>query len=52
MSSLDNDERLREKVDEAMAVYDEYVKNSGGDAEMEGEQKDGGASTEAEAPKA
>lgn len=31
--SVDDDNALRAKVDEAMNVYDEYVKNKGGDAE-------------------
>lgn len=31
--SVDDDNALRAKVDEAMTVYDEYVKNKGGDAE-------------------
>ena len=26
--SVDDDEKLREKVDEALTVYDEYVKNA------------------------
>ena len=30
-SRIDNDDKLREKVDEALTVYDEYVKNAGGD---------------------
>ena len=44
--SIGHDERLREKVDEAMVVYDEYVKNApppangeaqeGGDGKVEG----------------
>jgi len=39
-SSIDNDEKLREKVDEALTVYDEYVKNAveqtAGNQEAEG----------------
>lgn len=31
--SVDDDNALRAKVDEAMTVYDEYVKNKGGEAE-------------------
>ena len=26
---IDNDDKLREKVDEALTVYDEYVRNAG-----------------------
>lgn len=50
---IDNEEKLREKVDEAMNVYDEYVKNAGGEAEDEGEAKaEGAVEPEAEAVKA
>jgi hypothetical protein len=35
---IDNDDKLREKVDEAMTVYDDYVKKSGvNPAEVNGE---------------
>ncbi|KAI9880452.1 MAG: Protein phosphatase PP2A regulatory subunit B [Pleopsidium flavum] len=33
LSLVDDDNALRAKVDEAMTVYDEYVKNKGGDTE-------------------
>lgn len=36
--SIDDDNALRAKVDEAMTVYDEYVKTQG--SEVEGEKKD------------
>ena len=40
---IDDDDKLREKVDEALTVYDEYVKNKGGDAagQTDGEAKSG-----------
>jgi len=38
-SSVEDESALRAKVDEAMNVYDEYVKAKGGDEE--GEAKDG-----------
>lgn len=36
---IDNEDKLREKVDEAMNVYDEYVKNSSdaNDVDLKGE---------------
>lgn len=41
---IDNDDKLREKVDEALNVYDEYVKNAGeqssGDQEAEGKAEE------------
>lgn len=47
MPSVESEEKLREKVDEAMTVYDEYIKSSGG---AEGKNEDGakadGAKTE------
>lgn len=36
--SIDDDNALRAKVDEAMTVYDEYVKTQG--SETEGEKKE------------
>jgi polyadenylate-binding protein len=30
---IDNDGALRSKVEEALAVYDEYIKTQGGDGE-------------------
>ena len=36
--SIDDDNALRAKVDEAMTVYDEYVKTQG--TEAEGEKKE------------
>jgi polyadenylate-binding protein len=35
-SSIEDDTALRAKVDEALNVYDEYVKNKGGEGEGEG----------------
>jgi polyadenylate-binding protein len=38
---IDNEDKLREKVQEALAVYNEYVKNTGeGDADGEGANPD------------
>ena len=37
MFSTADDAALRAKVDEAMSVYDEYVKNKEGDGEKEGQ---------------
>ena len=41
---IDNDDKLREKVDEALNVYDEYVKNAGeqngGNQEAEGKAEE------------
>jgi polyadenylate-binding protein len=37
--SLEDDAALRSKVDEALAVYDEYLKTQGGSEAGEGEQK-------------
>jgi len=34
-NSIEDDTALRAKVDEALNVYDEYVKNKGGEAEAE-----------------
>lgn len=55
--SIDNDDKLREKVDEAMTVYDDYVKNSGegqsNQQETEGNAEEGGETkAEPEAQKA
>lgn len=38
---IDDDDKLREKVDEALNVYDEYVKNKGDDmaGQTDGEAK-------------
>lgn len=36
---LDDDEALRAKVDEAMSVYDEYMKNKGPEGEAPAEAK-------------
>jgi polyadenylate-binding protein len=52
MYSIDNEEKLREKVDEAMNVYDEYVKNSGEGASEGDAKADGADSAEADAAKA
>ena len=38
--SIDNDDKLREKVDEALTVYDEYVKSAGEMASI-GQEADG-----------
>ena len=48
--SVDDDEKLREKVTEAMNVYDEYVKSAdGGPTENgEGKSEEAGAGPEAE----
>jgi polyadenylate-binding protein len=35
-NSIEDDTALRAKVDEALNVYDEYVKNKGGEGEGEG----------------
>ncbi|PYH93884.1 polyadenylate binding protein [Aspergillus ellipticus CBS 707.79] len=37
ISLLEDEEALRAKVDEALSVYDEYMKNKGGEAEPAGE---------------
>jgi polyadenylate-binding protein len=37
--SVDDDAQLRAKVEEAMAVYDEYVKTNQGEGEGPKEQK-------------
>lgn len=34
-NSIEEESALRAKVDEALTVYDEYVKNKGGDGEGE-----------------
>ena len=50
---IDNDDKLREKVEEALTVYDEYVKNAGeGAQEAEGKAEDGVAEAEQEGVKA
>ena len=36
-SRIEDESALRSKVDEALTVYDEYVKTKGGDAEASGE---------------
>jgi polyadenylate-binding protein len=36
LNSIEDDTALRAKVDEALNVYDEYVKNKGGEGEAEG----------------
>lgn len=49
LHSLDDDEALRAKVDEALSVYDEYMKNKGdGEATAEAKPKEAAkeASTE------
>ena len=52
---IDNNEKLREKVDEALAVFNDYVKNQGADgsAPQEGpsseQQPNGGESEEVKA---
>lgn len=45
--SLDDDEALRAKVDEALSVYDEYMKNKGTEGEQAGESKPQEAANEA-----
>lgn len=45
MCSIDDDAALRAKVDEAMNVYDEYVKNQPEDGE--GEKKEAEAESKA-----
>ena len=46
---VDDDEKLREKVNEAMAVYDEYVKNAEAPTENgESKPEDANAGAEAE----
>lgn len=37
LCSVEDDSALRAKVDEALTVYDEYVKTKGGDDANEGE---------------
>lgn len=44
---LDDEEALRAKVDEALNVYDEYMKNKGTDGEPAGEAKPQEAAKEA-----
>lgn len=42
--SIDDDAALRAKVEEALNVYDEYMKNKGGESEVPGDSvkpKDG-----------
>ena len=39
LARVDDDERLREKVDEAMSVYNEYVTGKGTDADVAGTPK-------------
>ena len=38
--SIDDSDALKLKVDEALSVYDEYVKQQGGSSEGEGEKKE------------
>ena len=38
ISSLDDDSALHAKVNEAMAVYDDYLKNQSGDGEKKEEK--------------
>lgn len=38
-ASIEDDTALRNKVDEAMAVYDEYVKQQGGDEDDKKDEK-------------
>ena len=38
--SIEDDAALKAKVDEALAVYDEYVKNQGGEGEADKAKKD------------
>lgn len=51
-SSIDNDDKLREKVDEALTVYDEYVRNASdhnaGNQEAEGKADEPASEAEAE----
>jgi hypothetical protein len=42
-SSIDNDSALREKVDEALKVYDEWRKNPSGSGEDGGPATNGGS---------
>ena len=44
---LDDEESLRAKVDEALSVYDEYMKNKGTEGETAGEAKPQEAAKEA-----
>jgi polyadenylate-binding protein len=37
INSIEDESALRAKVDEALTVYDEYVKTKGGDGEPSGE---------------
>jgi polyadenylate-binding protein len=39
--SIEDESALRAKVDEALTVYDEYVKTKGGEGEEAGEAKEG-----------
>ena len=39
VSRLEDEEALRAKVDEALSVYDEYMKNKGAEGEQTGEAK-------------
>ena len=49
---IDNGDKLSEKVQEALAVYDEYVKNSGGEVQDgDGNADDAGKEGEPEAAK-
>jgi polyadenylate-binding protein len=38
---IEDDSALRAKVDEALTVYDEYVKTKGGDGDEAGDAKEG-----------
>lgn len=50
---IDNDDKLREKVQEALAVYDEYVKSSGEEpTEPDGNVEEAGKEAEPETAKA
>lgn len=50
--SIDNDDKLREKVDEALTVYDEYVRNASeqttGNQEAEGKADEPAGAAEPE----
>lgn len=44
---VDDESALRAKVDEALGVYDEYMKNKGGEAEGAPEKKEEAEETKA-----
>jgi polyadenylate-binding protein len=51
LGRIDNDDKLREKVDEALTVYDEYVKTAGegtGAQDPDGKADDSAPLAEAE----